>query len=186
MWKDIDRKRKLIFYRAKHKRRLAAENTLTDIEMITYQTEHSKYSTIINNNNQLDIDEYSNASSSICDFQVDFQFVISKKIEISVNLTMMKIVMFSNENNSYMAQNYEDTNSNQIIVDNSILNENLCLNDKEEFFMHDISIWAIDEIYYINHSINFYRFCESTLFIILYLKTLQSRLYKTKVGIIAI
>lgn len=65
----MDRKRKLsIFYTARHKRKLAAKNTLTDIEIITQHSDHS--TAIIYNNNQLDVDEHDNASSSICDSQI--------------------------------------------------------------------------------------------------------------------
>lgn len=54
---------------------------------------------------------------------------------------MIKIVMLTFQTKIIFAcQNYENTSSNQAIVNNSVLNEGLCLSDdKEKSFMHDIS-----------------------------------------------
>lgn len=133
----MDRKRKVsIFHSARHKRRLVAQNTLTDIETITHQTKHSI--TIINNQ---DVDEHDNNSLLICNSQdthLDRNLSQSDSNEENV----------SNENNTCLnnvALNCRNASNNQTLVNNCFSNyEDTCLNDNEAF-LHDIGTWAIDE-----------------------------------------
>lgn len=127
-----------IFYSAKHKRRLVARNTATDMNMITHQTDSADSMTIINNNNDQLIVVDDNASS----LRDSDKIYSDRNLNRSCDESDGNNINFLNENNACMIQNYTDANKLQAIVDNNY--ENLCLNDNETF-IHNISKWAIEE-----------------------------------------
>lgn len=123
----MDRKRKRsIFYSKRHKQRLTAKQTETDIEMIRNQTEHSIAKI---NNNELNVDKHKVEHT-------DRNTQSDSEDNTDVN--------FPNKNN--MTHNYGNTTCNETTIDNnsSFKYEDLFLNDKENMFIQDISTWAIE------------------------------------------